>query len=192
MRLLVVLAHPSPDSLCAAAARAAVAAGLAAGHQADLWDLQAEGYDPVMRLPDWHDHMRGGGGGDPADLARLARAEALILIYPTWWGGPPALLKGWFDKVWRPGTAYHLDAMTLRPGLTALRHLGVVTTHGGPWWAALLAGQPGRRTILRSLRVCAPRQCRVAWQAIYRVGAATADQRAAFLQRVGARVGRVR
>jgi len=187
MQLLVVLAHPSPDSFCAAIAREVVAAGKAAGHAVDLWDLQAEGFDPVMTAADWHDY-RTGTGGNATDLARLAAAEVLILIYPTWWGGPPALLKGWFDRLWRPGVAFHLDQLALRPGLTRLRHLGVVTPHGGPRWAAWLTGQPGRRMVMRGLRVCAPKRCRTFWLAMYRAEDGSDLHRAAFLARVRRRM----
>lgn len=194
MQVLIVLGHPDPDSFAAALAQAAAHGARAAGHVVDLLDLAAEGFDPRMTAAEWR-----GQAEAPADPAlvrmteRLAAAEAVVFVHPTWWGGPPATVKGWIDRVWRPGVAYAADPATgrLRPGLTRARVLGVVTTLGMPWWAWVLTGAPGRRMILRSLRPCLPRGARTFWLALHVIDRTTPLDRARFIARVAARMGRL-
>ena len=105
MTILVVLCHPDPRSFNAAIARTAVSALEGEGHRVVFHDLYAEGFDPVLpadeipkdgRLPDAiADHC-----------AELAAADGIVIVHPNWWGQPPALLKGWVDRVFRPEVAY--------------------------------------------------------------------------------------
>lgn len=105
MTILVILAHPRPGSLNHAIAGRAVAVLRAAGHRVVFHDLYAEELDPV--LP---------GGEVPEDAVvdtvvashcrELAEAEGIVVVHPNWWGQPPAILKGWVDRVIRPGVAY--------------------------------------------------------------------------------------
>ncbi len=137
MRVLVVYCHPRPDSFSAALRDAAVDGLTAAGHAVKVRDLYAEGFDPV--LPS----RQRGAYFDEAEnvigledhVAALRRVEGLVLVYPTWWFGMPAMLKGWFDRVWLPGVAFRLGGpKVMKPLLTDLRRIGVVTTYGSPWW----------------------------------------------------------
>ena len=106
-----------------------------------------------------------------SQVARLLEAEAIVLVFPTWWFGFPAILKGWFDRVWGPGIAYdHAgDFGPIRPRLKRLRHLTAVTTLGSPWWVdRLVLRQPVKR-ILQSalLGACAP-ACRFTMLTLYK------------------------
>jgi len=105
MKITIILAHPRKGSFNHAIAETAAAALRESGHTVTLHDLYAEGFDPV--LP----------GGEilrdaplPEPIARhcdgIAAADGLIVIHPDWWGMPPAILKGWIDRVLRPGVAY--------------------------------------------------------------------------------------
>lgn len=81
----------------------------------------------------------------------LQWAEGLILVYPTWWYSQPAILKGWIDRVWRPGIAFTLrdEGRRLRPALANIHLIGVITSFGSPWWFwTFLMGAPGRKIIL--------------------------------------------
>ena len=105
MNILVVLAHPDSQSFNHAIAEAAVAALRNLGHQVVFHDLHREGFDPVLparEIP--------GAGGLDATIRRhcddLAAAEGIVVVHPNWWGMPPAILKGWIDRVFRPGVAY--------------------------------------------------------------------------------------
>ena len=148
MRVHVVYTHPSPERFAGPVRQRIVDALRARGHEVDELDLYAVGFDPVLSLEEWtaYPWAGTGPGGAGGEADRLLRADALVLCFPTWWYGMPAILKGWFDRVWTPGVAFHLPpgGGQIRPGLTNIRHLAVVTTHGSPWWFITLGlGNPG-------------------------------------------------
>lgn len=105
MRVLVILAHPQPGSFNHAIANAAVATLEAGGHEVVFHDLYGERFDPLLSS----EEIPKGAEIDEA-LARhcrdLVEAEGIIVVHPNWWGMPPAILKGWVDRVVRPGLAY--------------------------------------------------------------------------------------
>lgn len=106
---LVVVAHPRGDSLTAQLARRAVARLEADGHTVDVLDLHAEGFDPRMGTedePDWSDPDKEYSTETRAHMDRIAAAEILVVVFPLWWFGLPAILKGWIDRVWNNGFAY--------------------------------------------------------------------------------------
>ena len=105
MRVLTILAHPQPGSFNHAIAKAALSALETGGHEIIFHDLYAEGFDPLLSS----EEIPKGAQIDEA-LARhcrdLGEAEGIIVVHPNWWGMPPAILKGWVDRVVRPGVAY--------------------------------------------------------------------------------------
>lgn len=196
MRLLFVHAHPVPESLNAALCRAAVEAARDRGHEVRLIDLHAERFDPVMAAEERRAYPA--AGPPPDDVAphveALCWAEGLILVYPTWWYAQPAILKGWFDRVWRPGIAFSIPrpGEPLRGALTNIRLIGVITTLGSPWWFwTFLIGAPGRRIILRGLRYCTAPRTRTFWLALHDIDTAEAATCARFIERVRARIARI-
>ena len=113
--------------------------------------------------------------------AALVRwADALVFVYPTWWMGLPAILKGWLERVLVPGVAFHLDPGTHRvvSDLGSVRRVVGITTYGSSWPRVRLVHDAGRRTLLRALRMLCARRCRTAWLALYSVDAPTPDDRA--------------
>jgi NAD(P)H dehydrogenase (quinone) len=192
VRTFVVHCHPSSDSF-AGAIRDAVLEGLrAGGHEVRLADLHAEGFDPVLSAAEHAAHL-----GDFADrltispdirphAENLAWCESLVLVYPTWWAGQPAMLKGWIDRVWVKGLAWDLPAGStrLQPGLRNIRRITVATSHGSSKAVNALEGEAGKRTVTRSLRALCARTCRTRWIALYGIDRATEQQRIAFLARV--------
>lgn len=96
-----------------------------------------------------------------AETKQLAKAELLVMVFPTWWFGLPAILKGWVDRVFAPSVAFAhgTDFGPIAPLLTNLRHVVVVTTLGSPWWVDWLVMRRPVRRILKSalFRACAPR-----------------------------------
>ena len=120
MRFLVVYCHPVPESFCAAVRDAAIQALKAKGCEVRLIDLYAERFDPVMPA----DERRSYNDRAPVDptlashIEHLKWAEAILLVYPTWWYGLPAMLKGWFDRVWAKDVDLH-DARGRRPDQAA-------------------------------------------------------------------------
>ncbi|MDU8943998.1 NAD(P)H-dependent oxidoreductase [Ovoidimarina sediminis] len=107
MHVLTVLDHPDPASFSAAAARRFMEGAEAAAHTTELADLHAEGFDPRWTLADIE---ADDGAPAPRDVAaeqaRIARADAICLVFPLYWWGMPAMTKGWVDRVWSWGWAY--------------------------------------------------------------------------------------
>lgn len=192
MRFLVVYCHPVPESFCAAVRDTAIEALKARGDEVRLVDLYAERFDPVMPA----DERRSYNDRSPVDpdLVRHAEylkwAEAILFVYPTWWYGLPAMLKGWFDRVWAKDIAFSLEGGQLRPLMTHVRKVGIVTTCGAPRWWSWVVGQPGRKTILRGLRANCARSCRTMYLAHYLMDSSTERSRSAFLGKVRLKVGR--
>jgi putative NADPH-quinone reductase len=188
MRVLVVYAHPREDSLCAALRDAAVGSLRQAGHEVELRDLYAERFDPVLsaeerrRYHDVPDNLQ----GIEDHVASLRRAEALLLVHPTWWYGMPAILKGWFDRVWAPGVAFTLGAGAIEPSLTNIRRIGVVTTYGSPSWLLWWIGRPDRKLFGRALRRLCARDCRVEFVTLTRMDHRTREECAVFVEKVRA------
>jgi putative NADPH-quinone reductase len=197
VRALLVHAHPVAESF-GAAVRDAAARGLTAGgHDVDVLDLHVDGFEPRLTRREWENHRVAGAAraDDVRDHgARLRAAGALVLVYPTWWGGPPAMLKGWFDRVWVEGVAYTLPpgAARVRPLLHNLRRLVVVTTHGSPKRINLVEGEPGKHLVGRQLRALCHPLARTRWLALYGMDTAGEAERRAFLARVERRLARDR
>ena len=188
MRVLVLFAHPDPESFNAAAHRVVVDSLRAAGHEVDDCDLYAEAFDAVLSLEE-----RRGYHDVPINTApvasyvdRLQAAEALVLCHPVWNFGYPAILKGFFDRVFLPGVTFKLVEGKVRPNLWTIRKLAAVTTYGGTRWRARLMGDPPRKAVTRVLRaVCHPR-ARPHYRAHYDMNRSTQQTRAAFLAKVEA------
>lgn len=196
MRVLLVYCHPVPESFNAAVRDRAMAALADAGHEVDLLDLYAEGFDPVVSADERRAYHEPGVNEEPVagHLARLRACEALIFVYPTWWYGPPAMLKGWLDRVWVPHATFAMPEPGKPIGrvLTNIRVIGAISTLGAPkyWWWFM--GMPGRRTLLSGLSVlCAP-GCKTFWMGLHQMDSAPDAARARFLDAVAARLKRLR
>jgi putative NADPH-quinone reductase len=105
MKISVILAHPRAGSLNHAIAETVVTTLRESGYVVTLHDLYAEKFDPLLFGPEIHrdaplpllieEHCR-----------EIAAADGVVIVHPNWWGMPPAILKGWIDRVLRPGVAY--------------------------------------------------------------------------------------
>jgi NAD(P)H dehydrogenase (quinone) len=195
---LVVYAHPLEDSFVAAVRDAAVEALRRADHDVHLIDLYAEGFDPRLTVAEHATHDAGLMARlDDGEIVRHARllqwAEILVLVYPTWWGAQPAILKGWFDRVWIEGVAYHLPpgSSRIRPGLRSIRRVVVVTTHGSSKLVNALQGEAGKHFVGRLVRSLVSRRARVRWIAQYDMDRSTPEVREAFLHRVAEELAQV-
>lgn len=199
MRVLVVHAHPSPESFVSHLRDVALSALTDAGHEVRHRDLCAEGFDPVFTADERLTHT--GELAPKLDRHPVLRphvedlqwCEALVLVHPTWWSGQPAVLKGWFDRILMNGVAWTLPegADRIRPLLVNVRRLVVVTTHGSPKWVNALQGEPGKRTAFRSVRLMFGLRCRSSWIAMYGLDRADPGRRAAFEHRVRRRMSRL-
>ncbi len=187
MRVLVIYAHPVETSFVASLHGTVVETLRSGGHEIDDCDLYAEGFDPVMSRQDrneYHDVALNQSRIAPY-VERLRAAEALVLVYPVWNFGFPAILKGYLDRVWVPGVAFDIDeggglTMTLRH----IRKLAAVCTYGGQWWRARLMGDPPRRSVKRMIRAHIALGGSCDYLACYDMNHTTAPRRAAFLRDV--------
>ncbi len=194
MRLLFVHAHPVEGSFTAACRDTAIQAATAKNHETNLIDLYAEGFQPTLRQDEWLSYPDPDAIDDSLTphIEALTWAEGLIFTHPTWWGGPPAILKGWLDRTLRPGIAFHVDGQTMRPGLPNIRLLGVLTSLGATSLQYnLLLAAPGKRQLLRGLRACTHRHCKTLWFAHYAIDASTEASRAKHLAKIAARIAQI-
>jgi NAD(P)H dehydrogenase (quinone) len=108
MRILEILCHPRPGSFNHTLAANARDALRAMGHEVFFHDLHEEGFDPVLdsselsRLYSLDDLVQ-------EHSRQLSQADGLVIFHPDWWSQPPAMLKGWVDRVFRQGVAYELE-----------------------------------------------------------------------------------
>jgi NAD(P)H dehydrogenase (quinone) len=189
MRVLVIYAHPLAGSFAAALHRTIVAALQQRGHEVDDCDLYAEGFDPVLSAAERgaYNTPTPNLDGVATHIARLKAAEALVLVFPTWWYGMPAILKGYFDRVWAQGVAFRLRQRggVIEPALTRISKVWVVTTYGAPWWLIrLVLRDPVRAGLLGGLARLCGRGVERRFLALYSIDTAPRSKTAAFLARV--------
>jgi NAD(P)H dehydrogenase (quinone) len=191
MLALIVVANPSPNSLSHAMAFAAKQVLLARGYEIAYHDLYAEHFDPVQRTGE-AGNVGSSNGLVEQHCSELARADLIIISHPNWWGQPPAILKGWIDRVFRLNTAYAYPPESgfegIPVGLLRARHAIVVNTSNTPaereaaafgdpletLWKKCVFGLCGVSSVVR--RMYAP------------VSSSSAQQRATWLSEVTALV----
>jgi NAD(P)H dehydrogenase (quinone) len=186
-RFLVVVCHPVPTSFVQALAERTVATLETGGHDVRTIDLYAEDFQAHLTRDEWRDRANAADWPQLRAHSELLRwADGLVFVYPTWFGGQPAMLKGWFDRVWCEGVAYTVptDGGRVRGLLNNIASIDVVTTHGSTKLMNSLQGEPGKRVILRGLRSMCGRRCRTSWIAFYGNDHAVDADRFAFLDRV--------
>ena len=187
MRVLYLYCHPQATSFHAAIRTRALAGLAHAHHNVDLLDLYAEKFDPVMWEPArrvYHDLSRNQAGLEDY-IARLRAADALIVQFPVWSFGMPAMLKGYFDRIMMPGVAFDLsNPAAAKPLLGNLRRIAGIATYGRPRLQAVFIGDPPRRMVKRYLPWFANGHARVDYYALYHMNIASQAKRAAFMNKV--------
>ena len=216
-RCVVIHAHPDPDSFSAAVRDRAVAALERSNSEVELIDLYRPRYEPALTEAEHLGYYDiGRDHPDPVTAAHIdaiQQADTLIFIYPTWWSGLPAVMKGWLDRTLLPDVAFTLSgssdgvdgpdradgeagqeppAGAVTPALTNITRIVGITTYGSGRGEVLLLGDAGRRTITRTVRLVCSRRCRTTWLGLHRLDTATPEQRAQFLERVDAKLGALR
>jgi NAD(P)H dehydrogenase (quinone) len=182
MRVLFIYCHPLPDSFHAGIRGAALRALESGGHAVDLLDLYAESFPPVLTEDERRHYFEcpRNQRGLESYVARLKSAEALVVQFPTWCFGPPAMLKGFFDRLMIPGVAY--DPAQYKPSLTNIRKIVGVVTYGQTWTAAMWMGEAPRKTVTRFLRWFT--NGKTEYHALYKVDDSTPARRKAFVAQV--------
>lgn len=193
-RALVVYSHPQPESFMRTTLGRVLAGLDAAGAEVRLTDLYADGFTPELSADEHRNHVEPGVTTELQSYADdLLWCDTLILVYPTWWSGQPAMLKGWIDRVWAAGVAWELPdgANRLEPRLRNVRRLVAVTSHGSSKLVNSLQGEGGKRTLFRSLRSMCHPLTRTTWLALYGIDTCSHSDRADFLDRVESRITRL-
>ena len=195
MRILVVYAHPVETSFGAAIHRQVIGRLGERGHEVRDLDLYTVGFDPVLSRAERIAYEIEGDHRQTiaAHVSLIAWAEGLVFVYPTWWYGLPAILKGWLDRVWLPGISFELpsDNGPIKPLMQHIRLLGGISTYGANWWWTRWVGDPGRRTIMRGVRSLCAKRCQTFWLAHYEMDRSTAESRTSFLDKVDRRLDRI-
>ncbi|WP_425049292.1 NAD(P)H-dependent oxidoreductase [Psychromarinibacter sp. S121] len=152
-RALVLFAHPCPESFNAAVHFTVVDTLTTRGWEVDDCDLNAEGFFPVLT-----ELERRGYHDQPANIEpvkdyveRVRAADAMVMVFPVWNFGYPAILKGFLDRVFLPGVSFKLQDGGVRPGLTNIKKLAACTTYGGTRMRARLNGDPPRKCVTRAV-----------------------------------------
>ncbi|MBO9124277.1 MULTISPECIES: NAD(P)H-dependent oxidoreductase [unclassified Rhizobium] len=192
MRVLVLHSHPVESSYGKALYLKTLESLKAAGHEVDACDLYAEEFDPVLSRHDrlvYHDYP------ENTELVkehveRLKRAEGLVIVTPIWNFGFPAILKGYFDRVWLPGVSFELVDGKVESRLRHIRKLGAVLTYGATPFRAFVAGNPPKKIVKRVLRAQINPVRPVAFLAHYDMNNCTEETRAAFMGKVETAMGR--
>ncbi len=193
MRALVIFSHPNPESFNAAVRDAITGELSAAGVETRVLDLYAMDFSPLLTRHEMATHYDVPDNTAPVaeHVEALRWADALIFVYPTWWYGLPAMMKGWLERVLLPGVAFVLGEKSIRPALQHIRSLDIFTTCGASWWLTRLVGNIGRRTILRGVRpLCHPR-ARTSFTAHFLMDSSTPESRARHLTRVRAKMQQI-
>jgi len=152
MKCLVLITHPVKDSLCYSLGRHVVARLEEQGHDMEVEYLYESRFEAALSERERLSYYSSGYDSSciGEQVERLREADAIVLVYPTWWFGFPAILKGWFDRVWGPGIAFDHgnDFGPIKPRLDKLSKMLVVTTLGATWWIdRMVMRQPVKRIV---------------------------------------------
>jgi NAD(P)H dehydrogenase (quinone) len=132
MNVLIVYGHPNPQSLNHAIMESFTNGLKEAGHTFEISDLYPAGFDACFKAPDFAQFT---GGQMPQDVVReqqkVSQADALVFIYPIWWWAPPAIIKGWYDRVLSVGFAYDINEQGQPIGLLEHKKVVHITTTMG-------------------------------------------------------------
>jgi len=188
MKVLLVYANPIASSLNGEIKLVVEESLVSSGHEIDVIDLYADRFDPVLTLEERKAYFettfrRGDLAADYAK--RLMNAEGLVFVFPTWSMGPPAILKGFFDRVFGPDVSFSLDEDgNLLPNLQHITKVVAIVTYGRErlvlWWF----GDPPRRMIKRWLKWFLAPSANVRFLALYNLHKPNENRVANFLTKV--------
>ena len=187
MKVLLLHSHPVESSYGAALHKQTRESLTKGGHEVDDCNLYAESFDPVLSRHDrmiYHDYPENTKLVETY-CERLKAAEALVIVTPVWNFGFPAMLKGYFDRVWLPGISFELVDGKVQSKLRHIRKLGAVLTYGATPFRAWVAGDPPKKIVKRVIRAQINPWSPVTFLAHYDMNNATQESRVRFLEKVG-------
>jgi NAD(P)H dehydrogenase (quinone) len=187
LRILVVFAHPLETSFVSALHTRVIERLRFGGHVIDDLDLYAEKFDPVMppevllRYIDTSANTR----GIESYVHRLQAAEALVLVFPVWFDGLPAIMQGYFQRVFLPGVATRIDEAGLfHPNLHHIKRMAAVCAYGESRRDVLAKCDPPLRFVRDNIRALIDPKGRFEYLSLYNMDFNASARRAAFMRRV--------
>ena len=187
VRILVVFAHPLETSFVSALHARVVEALCSRGHVVDDLDLHAEKFDPVMSRENLLHYVDTSANTREVEsyVRRLQAAEALVLVFPVWFDGLPAILQGYFQRVFLPGVATRIDQAGLfHPNLRHIRRMAAVCAYGENRLGVAAKKDPARRFVRDNIRALIDPKGRFEYLALYDMDFNASSRRAAFMRRV--------
>lgn len=194
MKVLIIYAHPVPTSFNAAVFETVKSTLNKAGHTIRVTDLYAENFQPVLSRKDREEYLEDTDqliAQVPEHVENLGWAEALVFVFPMWFYGPPAILKGWLERVWLPGVTFQPATQKGQTTSSCIKHikrLVVVTSSGSPAWWMFVLGNPCKRLFMRGLRVLFDRRCKSTWMQLHEMNVIGKEERVKFLRKVERRM----
>ncbi|RQW61218.1 flavodoxin family protein [Vibrio viridaestus] len=189
MKCLVVVTHPLKNSLCHHLANETIEHLSSKGYDITVKDLYQEAFDPALSSSERQSYYQEQFDASKleGDIDQLKETESLILVFPTWWFGFPAMLKGWFDRVWAPTHAYNhaSDLGAITPCLVNLKEVKVITTLGSPWWVDMFVlWKPIHRTFRIALLGACAKKCKFQMLSLYKCEAASQSKIDSFVDKI--------
>jgi NAD(P)H dehydrogenase (quinone) len=190
LRCLIVYCHPNPQSFSAALYQATQEALRSRGHELRCIDLYADGFEPVLSLQERLDYLPNPNAIETKvqhHVDALRWCEHIVFVFPVWFYGPPAMLKGWLERVWLPGVAFlppPQKGKTAVPGLQHIKRLTVITHGGSPWWWLKIMGDPCKRLFTRGLRAIMAKNCRSTYLQLHNMNNVSRADCEAFIGKV--------
>ena len=195
MKALIVFSHPNPGSFNAHILSKVRATLADRGAETRLIDLYDEDFNPVMSREEREGYHTHAENELPVaeHLEDLRWCDTLIFIYPTWWFGLPAMLKGWLDRVFVPHATFTMPTAETPMGgqLHHIKTMAGITTCGARWWQSKVIGEPGRKTILRGIRFLVNPRCKTRYTALYKIDSSTQHDRERYVAKVTSMVARL-
>ena len=187
MRVLVVFAHPLETSFVSALHARVVEILRSGGHIVDDLDLYAEKFDPVMSREGLLRYVDTSANTREVEdyVQRLREAEALVLVFPVWFDGLPAIMQGYFQRVFLPGVAIRIDEAGLfHPNLRHIKRMAAVCAYGEGEHDVSAKGDPPLRFVRDNIGALIDPKGRFEYLALYDMNFSAAQRRAAFMKRV--------
>jgi NAD(P)H dehydrogenase (quinone) len=187
LHILVVFAHPSETSFVSALHLRVVEILRAGGHVVDDLDLYAEKFDPVMSREGLRHYIDTSANTREVEgyVQRLRAAEALVLVFPVWFDGLPAIMQGYFQRVFLPGVSVVIDETGLfHANLRKIKRMAAVSAYGESRLGVGGKKDPPRRFVRDNIRALIDPKGRFEYLALYNMDFAAGSRRAAFMKRV--------
>ena len=187
VRILVVFAHPLETSFVAALHARVVEVLRSAGHIVDDLDLYAEKFDPVMSREGLLHYVDTSANTREVEayVQRLQAAEALVLVFPVWFDGLPAIMQGYFQRVFVPGVSVRVDESGLfHPNLRNIKRMAAVCAYGEGRLGVAAKKDPPRRFVRDNIRALIDPKGEFQYLALYNMDFNASLRRAAFMKSV--------